>query len=302
MELWIPVTLAAATAQALRFMLQKFLRGGTLKTSGATFSRFFYSAPLAALGLALYLWFSQQAAPVPNARFWLFALGGGLAQILATLCVVALFSLRNFAVGITLKKTEVLQTALIGFLVLGETVSRGAALAIVIGFVAVVLLSETPISWRMFRRGEGLRSRAIALGLGSGLLFGFSAIGYRGATLALPGDDAVLRAAMTLAIVTASQSLAMGLWLAWRDREELAAVLAAWRVAGLVGITSVIGSFCWFLAFALQRAAYVKGLGQIELILSLAASVLVFHERITPRELAGMALLMVSVLMLVLAA
>ena len=59
------------------------------------------------------------------------------------------------------------------------------------------------------------------------------------------------------------------------------------------------GSLGWFTAFTLQTAAYVQALGQVELIFSLMASVLFFHETITRRELAGIGLLTLSVLMLV---
>ena len=51
MELWIPITIFAAFMQNLRSALQKYLKG-RLSTSGATFSRFAYAAPLAALYLA----------------------------------------------------------------------------------------------------------------------------------------------------------------------------------------------------------------------------------------------------------
>ncbi len=299
MEAWIPITLAAATAQTLRFMLQKHLKSTRLSTAGATFSRFVYSAPLVAVLIGVYALASGQALPRPPGVFWVYALGGGLSQILATLCVVALFGERNFAVGITLKKTEVLQAALIGFVVLGEGVSPGAVAAILTGFVAVLLLSRAPVV-APGAPGARLFNRAMGLGLASGVLFAFSAVGYRGASLSLGGGDVVLRAGLTLAIVTASQTLAMGAWLAWRDRAQLRAVIAAWRVAGLVGVTSMIGSFCWFLAFTLQMVAYVKALGQVELVLSVAASVLFFRERISARELAGIALLLVSILALVL--
>jgi len=50
----------------------------------------------------------------------------------------------------------------------------------------------------------------------------------------------------------------------------------------------------------LQNAAYVKAVGQIELILSLAASVLFFREKITARELGGLGFLVVSIVILVL--
>ena len=63
---------------------------------------------------------------------------------------------------------------------------------------------------------------------------------------------------------------------------------------------SLAGSFCWFFAFTLQAAAFVKAVGQIELALSLLASVMFFGEKITARELIGMALLCGSILLLVL--
>jgi drug/metabolite transporter (DMT)-like permease len=92
----------------------------------------------------------------------------------------------------------------------------------------------------------------------------------------------------------------MWLWLAWRDRPQIASVWRARRIAVWIGIMSLAGSFCWFFAFTLQAAALVKAVGQIELVLSFLASVLFFGERITARELAGMGLLCGSILLLVL--
>ncbi len=300
MELWIAIALAAATAQTLRFMLQKHLKSTRLSTAGATFSRFIYSAPLVAVLLVIYVQLSGQAFPQTSGRFWFFALGGGLGQILATLCVVALFAERNFAVGITFKKTEVLQSAIVGFVVLGETVTPGGAWAIMLGFVAVLLLSDPPKGSYTGPYWKRFFNRAAGLGLLSGVLFGFSAVGYRAASMGLEGGSVALRAGFTLAIVTASQSTAMGLWLMVRDRREILAVFAVWRVGVLVGITSMIGSFLWFTAFTLQSAAYVKAVGQVELMLSVIASVLFFREKISARELGGIALLLVSILVLVL--
>ena len=300
MDAWIPITLAAATAQTLRFMLQKHLKSIRLSTAGATFSRFIYSAPLVAVLIILYARSTGQALPQLSGTFWGFALVGGLSQILATLCVVALFGECNFAVGITFKKTEVMQSAIVGFVVLGEAVTGGGIAAVLLGFVAVLMLAAPPERASRGRFWAGLMNRASGLGLMAGILFAMSAVSYRGAPLSLTSGDVVLRAGYTLAMVTASQSLAMGLWLGWRDRAQLGAVFGAWRVAALVGITSMIGSFCWFVAFTLQTVAYVKALGQIELLFSLAASVLIFREKITARELAGIAVLLASILLLVL--
>lgn len=298
MEAWILITIAAAAAQTVRFMLQKHLKSTRLSTAGATFSRFLYSAPLIAILLFLYIKSTSQSFPETSPIFWRHALTGGVAQILATMCVVELFAARNFAVGMTFKKTEALLTVFVGYILLGEGISAYGIVAILVGFVGVIVLSDPPGE----RTGSFLNritNKAAGLGILSGLLFAISAVSYRGATLALPTDDIILRAGSTLAVVVTMQTLLMLAWLAWRDREQISAVLKAWRVAGLVGITSMLGSFGWFTAFTLQNAAYVKTLGQVELVFSLAASVLFFKEKISRRELFGIGLLLLSILLLV---
>ena len=297
MDAWIPITIAAAAAQTVRFMLQKHLKSTALTTTGATFARFAYSAPLVVLLIWIYARISEQPLPAMSGPFWAYALAGGLTQILATMCVVALFAERNFAVGITFKKTEVIQTAIVGYLVLGEGVSRAGLLAVLLGVVGVVILSDPPGGiGRIWTR---LMNRAAGLGLLSGVFFAVSAVGYRGASLALGSGDVALRAGFTLAVVTTSQTVAMLAWLAWRDRAQIVAVARAWRVAGLVGLASMVGSFCWFSAFTLKNAAYVNTLGQVEVIFSIAASVLFFKERLRGREVLGMAVLLASIVMLV---
>ena len=298
MSLWIPLTIAAATFQTVRFMLQKTLSSVKLSAAGATFARFAYSMPLALLGLFVALQLSGFQIPTMTARFWVFAVIGGTSQILATICVVLLFKQRNFAVGITFKKTEVIQTAIVGFLVLGDRVSTGAIGAILIGLIAVLLLSKTP--GRSGAWWHHLTKKASRLGLGSGVLFAISSVAYRGASLELGEVDAWFRALVTLAVVVTVQFLSMGIWLLWRDRAELRAVWETRRTGVFVGLTSLSGSFCWFFAFSLQNAAYVKALGQVELIFSLLASILFFRESITRREIAGISLLGLSILALVL--
>ncbi len=297
-DLWILVSLLAAVFQTVRFMLQKVLATATLTAAGATFSRFVYSMPFILALLMAYLVMRDVQLPSVGIGFWGFGLLGAVSQIMATICVVLLFKERNFAVGMTFAKTEVIQTVLVGWLLLGEGVSWPGFGAIAVGIVGLVLLSSMPETSGL--RLKHFSNRAAGLGIASGVLFAFSAVSYRGATLQVSSDDAVLRALVTLAAVVTMQTVIMAIWLRWREPQEMRAVWDARRVAVWIGLTSMGGSLCWFIAFALQNAAYVKALGQVELILSVAASTLFFRERITKREWAGMTILMVSIVMLVL--
>jgi drug/metabolite transporter (DMT)-like permease len=298
MTLWIPVALAAALFQTIRFMLQKMLSSVQLSAVGATFARFAYSAPILLVGLAVYFAATGEAIPGTTARFWAYAASGGATQIIATILVVMLFQERNFAVGIAFMKTEVIMTVFVGLIVLGDRVSLLGMGAILLGVIAVLMLSKTPGTdgpwWRH------LTGRAPMLGIASGLLFAVSSVTYRGATLEFAGQEPILRAALTLGCVATMQMLAMALWLLIRDRAELVAVWSARRTAVFVGLASLAGSFCWFLAFTLQNAAYVKVVGQVELIFSLFASVLFFKETFTAREAVGIALLGASIVALIL--
>lgn len=300
MSLWVVVSIFAAFMQNLRFMLQRHLKSTRLSTGGATFSRFLFSAPIVAVLLIVYLLVRGVEFPDLTGRFFRFAMIGGITQIIATACVVALFAQRNFTVGIALKKSEVILTALVGFAVLGEAVSFWGVIAIAIGFVGVVLLSDPPERTESTRVKDRLFNAASGYGLASGLFFGFSAIGYRGASLEVASEDPFLRAIVTLSFVTAWQVLVMLVWLRRQEPGEIGRVIATWRVSILVGVTSMLGSLGWFTAFTLQNAAYVKAVGQIELVFTFLASYFVFKEKSSPREVLGILLLVASILVLVL--
>jgi len=289
--LWIWITLAAAAVQTARFMLQKRLAGGGLSTGGATFSRFLFGAPIAVTAAALTLALTGPV-PLPGGRFSAFVALGGAAQVAGTFLTVALFQLRNFAVGVAFTKTETVQVALFSALILGETVSGAGWLAIAIGLGGVLLLSRAP-------KG-GFSPRATVYGILAGGLFGLSSICYRGATLELMPAGFFARAIVTLACVTTVQAFGMALYLRLREPGELGRVVGAWHRTVWVGVTGVAGSAGWFTAFALQNAAYVRAFGQVEIVFTLLVSALVFRERLSLREGAGIALVIGSLLLLVL--
>lgn len=267
-------------------------------TTGATFARFGFGFPFAVLYALGLHYLAGLAWPGLNATFFLAVAVGGVAQIAATFLLVQLFSLRNFMVGTAYSKTEPVQAALFGFLILGETISAGALVAILAGIAGVVLISVAGQAGNVSGLRRGLLSTEAALGVLSGALFGASAVCFRWASLALDGGDVAIRAGTALAFATGIQTAAMLAWIVLRERDELRAIGAAWRPSLLVGLAGVAGSAGWFTAMTLEKVALVRALGQIELLFTFATAVFWFRERIAPLELLGCVLIVAAILTL----
>ncbi|MCC7274768.1 MAG: hypothetical protein IT561_19015 [Alphaproteobacteria bacterium] len=300
MDLWIPITLGAALMQCLRTAQQKRLKG-QLSTNGANFARYVYGAPFAVAAFALYMAAWGPALPAPGLAFVVHCMVGGVAQIVATSFLILAFTMRNFAAGTTYSKTETVQTALLATVFLAEPLTAGAWIAIVIGLAGVLVLSVPAAAGGWRTALLGVTDKAALFGLASGGLFGVSAIGIRGASLSLGSEvDFLARSLMTLAAVTTLQTTLMIAYLAAAERGEITRVLRAWRQAAPVGVMSVIGSAGWFTAMTLQNVAYVRALGQVELLFTVAVSRFGFREAPTRRELVGVALVAGGVVALLL--
>ncbi|MEE9453804.1 MAG: DMT family transporter [Paracoccaceae bacterium] len=292
MELWVLIAIGAAFLQNIRSALQKHLKG-QLSNSGTTFSRFVFAVPLVVLFLAALV-SSGNNLPAPNLRFTSFMALGGVAQIIATALLVYLFGLRNFAVGTTFSKTETIQAALFGVIILSDTISMAALFALGISLAGVVLIS-TPNGMR-----GGGSSRASLIGMASGAAFAVSGVSYRAASLALPSGDFLIRATFTLASVLVFQTIIMAAWLRWREVGQITKVLASWRISAIVGLAGGLASLGWFSAMTLENAAYVKAVGQVELLFTFAVSTLIFRERSSGREITGITLVSLGILLLLL--
>ena len=299
MDAWIPITVAAAFFQNLRSALQKHLKG-RLSTTGATFSRFAYAAPLALLYVAALAVLAGHDLPAPNSTFVAYAVIGGLAQITATALLLYSFAFRNFAVGTTYSKTETVQTAIFGIVLLGDPLGLGAAAAIVISLIGVMAISVARTRTTFLGLLTSLLEKPALIGIASGAFFGLSAISYRGASLSLGDHGFLIRAAYTLACVTVFQTLVMALYMRLREPGQVTAVFRAWRVAAWAGISGMVASACWFTAMTIQNAAYVRALGQIELVFTFAASILLFREWPNRAEVIGILLVIAGILLVLL--
>ena len=300
MPLWLLLTLGAAAGQNLRSSVQKHLKG-RLGTGSVTWVRFGFGWPFALLYLTLILALTGLPLPVPPPSFYAFAVTGALAQIGAQALLIALFSLRNFAAGSAYARVEPVFAALIAPALLAETIGPGAAFGIGVSVVGVVLVS---LADDVSPRGvlAALGTRAAAMGLGSAVLFGLSAVAFRGAALSMgpvaTGGEAMLRGAVTNSFAILLQTVLVGAWLTAREPAEWRRIAGAWRPSLLVGFVGASVSLGWFAAFALQQAAIVKAVAQVELILAVLTSALVFRERVRGTEIVGAALIGAGVIAL----
>ena len=296
MEAWIIFTVAAAFLQNLRNGMQKSLNS-ILSTTGAAYTRFAFGLPLAFVYWIVLYYLSDDQLNW-GWVFWVYAFVGGVAQVLAMVSLLRSFSLRGFAVGTAYAKTETLLTAIFTVILLGEKVSGQVLIAIIISLVGVFLLSSAKSGTRLQDILFSWTERAALYGLASACLLGLSAVSYRGAALSMDGEGALLPAASTLLVALTIQTTLMSVYLVFYEKGELVKVWENRRKAAAVGLASMLGSVGWFTAMTLQNAAYVRALGQVELIFTFLTSVLIFRERIAKAEIGGTLLIVGGVLIL----
>ncbi|MBT8005693.1 MAG: EamA family transporter, partial [Rhodospirillales bacterium] len=116
--------------------------------------------------------------------------------------------------------------------------------------------------------------------------------------LSLGLDNAVLSAATTLTVMVAMQAAALLAYLGIRDRAQIVSIMRNWKPCLFVGLTSVTGSALWFTAFTLQQVSYVKALGLVEMVLVILITTFFFKEHISRKEITGMALVTLGIILL----
>ncbi len=299
MELWAIIAIIGATAQSLRTVCQKILipRTGEL---GASFSRFVYGI------LFSWLWtFAiclKTDAPLPEMNFLFFVFVGfaAILQIAFTILLIMMFNHRNYAIGIALSKTEVLQTALLEAFLIGYVASFSTLSAIIIGLIGIALLSYQKIEFSDGQKRHLFFSPSHFLGIGSGASLALANIFYFKATILLEGNLLLLDASFTAAIAITLQTIILGSYLILRRPEQLMLCLINWRIGIFIGITAAVSTAAWFMAFAMFHLGAVRAIGQIELIISILFSWLFLKEKITPLEVIGISVLGISIILVLL--
>ncbi|EPD36970.1 hypothetical protein HMPREF9701_04503 [Delftia acidovorans CCUG 274B] len=291
--LWVPITLFAALAQTVRNTAQRSLTQ-ELGALSATLVRFLYGLPFAMLWLALLYLVPAKPYAVPSITpiYLVWIALGAFFQLAGTVALLLAMKERNFAVAVTLTKTEVLQLALFASVFLHELPTPLALAAMIVATIGMLLLSLPPREQLL--SPSAWLNRSALYGLACGSCFAVATVGFRGGSLALGAETAWLSGAWGVLIAQSMQTVGMGLWIQLRTAQGLAPIFRAWRISLLAGCMGAAASIAWFTAYAMQGASPVRTLGMIEVVFSYLVSRRVFSESFSRTEKIGMGLMLLG--------
>jgi len=292
-SLWIPFTLIAALGQVARNAMQRSLTG-PLGTWGATNIRFLFGFPFSLIFFAIVVIATGDPVPWPTAVFWPWLLLGAFSQIVGTGLMLLAMNDRSFVVTTAYLKTEAIQTAIFGFVFLGDHLTLLKVVAILIASAGVIIAALRPGGAKGFAD-----LKPTAMGLGAAAAFALSAVGFRGAVLVVPGVTFVTAASFTLVFGLFVQTFVLSIYLLARAPDVLRKIFGLWRPSVFAGFMGAFASQFWFLAFALTAAANVRTLALVEVLFAQAVASYSFKQPISARELAGIVLIVVGVALLV---
>ena len=279
---WILFTLGAVVMQTVRNALQSKL-SGAVNTSGVTLSRFILAPPIALVYLLILYSGSASQMPEFSRSFIAVILCASLLQIAATSLMVILFKQKNFAIGAGLAKSEALVAGVVGMLFFGSYLTPLGWAGIVIGAIAVFVLSSG-------NRLHGISVKTMVIGLACGTCFALTSLLVREASHMLNVQHTVA-AAWVLLWVLCVQTISLSGYIALTKPFVFRQLTNAKKQVLAISTVSCLGSICWFTAMALQHVALVKTLGQLEVLLTLVLSHYWLKNAVTKREIAGLLLI-----------
>jgi len=300
--IWIPISVFAALMQAVRTAAQKTLNQ-RMSTMGTTYVRSLFGMPTLIVFLAAAILYTGHGIPEYNPVFLLHTSIAALTQVLATALLIHMFRLKNFVVGTMLTKTDIIMTALIGTALFSEQLTQLGWVALVVVVCGTILMLAGKMGTAAFREsGETLSGllagRPTQVALMCALLFSLSYLFLREGTRDLGEQHHFLwRAGWTVVLATGLQTVCLGIWLAVKEPVVFTQMWSMRGIASFIGLTSALGSIGWYSAFALQNASYVRAVGQIEAVFTLAISWLYFREKVTALELVGIVVTVAGVLL-----
>ncbi len=294
---WVLITAIASLSQTLRSVFQKNLIEdvGVLVSA---YSRFIFALPLVLL-LGIIFLSTQDFIILKTLSLmtWFFLIAASICQILFTIILIKLFTLRSFAIGVAFSKTEVIQTTLLETIIIGFILTSHILLAIIIGFIGMLFMSKQKLIGTL--RYDKLFWQQITLGISSGIFLSLSSVLYKVALDSVTTDLIYKKVLVLSFLALAFQSAIFGVYIvAAEGKQNVLKLINIWKKGFPVGFFGCAATFCWFYAFSLVNATFVRAVGQLEVVFSVLISYVFYREQITGLELIGISLITISILAL----
>ncbi|MSQ47332.1 MAG: hypothetical protein EXR78_02920 [Deltaproteobacteria bacterium] len=298
--MWVEIALVAGCMQTARNAFARSLAGKVSPTLNS-WSRFAFNFPLLFPLICFLVWWDRW--PRLSWTFVAYCAATGVTQILGNIALIEAFNRANFAQSIILHKLEVAFTAVIGMLLFAENPSSlgWAGISVCSAGVLVMNLGRErgPEGWRRaFHFDQGA-----LLAMACALFIVFASFMLKAANSEFVslnpwvGTDRFVAAAHTLFHTVWMEVVILTVALLLSRPQEFRLVPVHWRRMALIGATGFGGSLCWFWVYSLTLVAYAKAVGQIEAVLAIVLALVVWREREIVRQLPGVALVMVGIVL-----
>ena len=285
---WVFFTLGAVVLQTFRNALQSKL-SEHISTSGVTLARFLFAPPIALTYLILLYTFSHQTIPEFSLKFIFLVLLASVMQISATSLMVILFKQKNFTVGAGLAKSEALVAGVLGIVFFGSQLSWFGWIGILVGAAAIFVLSGGG------KKGQ-LSLKTVIIGLACGTCFALTSLFVREAShlLNVPFPHS---AAWVLLWVLCIQTTLLVSYISVKNKKTFVALKNNAKITLATSIISCFGTICWFSAVSLHHVAYVKTLGQVEVLLTMLVATIWLKNKVQKHEVIGLLLIAVAAIL-----
>ena len=294
---WVLITAIASLSQTLRSVFQKNLIEDVGVLASA-YSRFIFALPFVTLLSVLFL-DTRELVILKNfsSTTCFFLIAASICQILFTIVLIKLFTLRSFAIGVAFSKTEVIQTALLEIIIVSFILTSQVLLAIIIGFIGMLFMSKQKLIGNVGY--NTLFFKQVTLGVSCGIFLGLSSVLYKVALDSVTSDLIYKKVLVLSFLALAFQSAIFGIYiLVTEGTQNALKLMLIWKRGLPVGFFACAATFCWFYAFSLVDATLVRAVGQLEIVFSVLISFVFYKERITGFEFIGMSLITISILAL----
>lgn len=281
---WIATSILGAFFQNARSSVQKKLNS-EMSLMASTYVRFSFALPI--IFIVFYLYFGNYdyfLKAIQNNHFILYVILGSIFQITFTFLFLYLFKFTNFLIGTALSKTEVIQIAFFEFIILKDYLNLYAVLGIIISTFGVIIFSTKDLKNIL----KGFFSKSTIVGIFCGTLLALSIVFFRGSMQFIHFTEKNFdKALITLLAATFVQTTLITIYLLTFEIKQFQKIRSNMKLSFLAGLFGFSATVFWFYSFSLVQAAFVRTVGQIELLFSYISSRFMFKEKVRVIEIVG---------------